>query len=195
MCGEYVPTRLQWLRRRAVHPHVCGEYGWQSVRFDLPLRFIPTCVGNTVEFAVDGSGRTVHPHVCGEYSLSARRRNGVLRFIPTCVGNTSSAHLYFTPKAVHPHVCGEYVISNLRLPAAARFIPTCVGNTARRLFRICGAGGSSPRVWGIHLRCFPAHPQSSVHPHVCGEYASACFITHLHTRFIPTCVGNTLILT
>ena len=72
-------------------------------------------------------------------------------------------------------------------------------------------GGSSPRAWGIHVRCvgFIAHDRFiptcvgntaacagsgrwlSVHPHVRGEYAFKLQVRSLINRFIPTCVGNT----
>ena len=93
------------------------------------VRFIPTCVGNTVQGLLGRVPLPVHPHVRGEHwphlhivlrtpGSSPRawgtpavfpplRRNG--RFIPTCVGNTSSRHAaaVFTP--VHPHVRGEHI--------------------------------------------------------------------------------------
>ena len=93
---------------------------------------------------------------------------------------------------VHPHVRGEYAQPGWHLRPHGRFIPTCVGNTghgrgvvARRAVHphvrgeyvaFCpdgaGVGGSSPRAWGIRLA-------------LAGE--------HELSRFIPTCVGNTLI--
>ena len=112
--------------------------------------------------------------------------------------------------AVHPHVRGEYTFHlipfwansgssprawGIHLPSNTvlgkfRFIPTCVGNTALSIF------------FSLLL---------AVHPHVRGEYASACPIVSATlgssprawgilqdkpmrpnpSRFIPTCVGNT----
>ena len=111
------------------------------------------------------------------------------RFIPTCVGKLIRWYCGNSPNSVHPHVCGE----TERCPGCSR-----------------GGPGSSPRVWGNsrggrntqHPRRFiptcvgklPPHPSSSghptVHPHVCGETASANVAGIGKTRFIPTCVGK-----
>ena len=114
---------------RPVHPHVRGEYflslrrkdghggssprAWGIQRAPCRrgnrLRFIPTCVGNTVGVFKQTIKVTVHPHVRGEYVTVPRRppstagssprawgiqilrrgKRGGLRFIPTCVGNTA----------------------------------------------------------------------------------------------------------
>ena len=113
----------------AVHPHVCGEhlffwqknlqnYGssprlwgtlYQSFSCIESVRFIPTFVGNTVEWCEEFEKTPVHPHVCGEHSKIYRlfRLSGgssprlwgtrldysmlerKVRFIPTFVGNTT----------------------------------------------------------------------------------------------------------
>ncbi len=94
----------------------------------LSGRFIPTCVGNTVEQSEQLVPASVHPHVRGEHhwnrsanirkSGSSPRAWGTHndaaivgnsgRFIPTCVGNTQprSSRGQFRP--VHPHVRGEH---------------------------------------------------------------------------------------
>ena len=112
----------------AVHPHVRGEYfqnffspaefggssprAWgihpQVLQRKVPLRFIPTCVGNTPSWSGGFCVISVHPHVRGEYGVgeeslhqssgSSPRAWGIRRdrcpggtghrFIPTCVGNT-----------------------------------------------------------------------------------------------------------
>ena len=71
----------------SVHPHACGEHVWASTEgaysggssprmwgTRLPfhqdprrLRFIPTHVGNTTDFAIGDLLPTVHPHACGEH--------------------------------------------------------------------------------------------------------------------------------
>ena len=100
---------------------------------------------------------------------AARRAMPVHRFIPTRVGNTGRPGPWAVRQAVHPHACGEY----------------------RRNYGLLNdPGGSSPRVWGIHLavglrgvtyRFIPTRvgkTQASVaercpptvHPHACGEY-------------------------
>ncbi len=172
-----------------VHPHVCGEHS-SSSRYSpspagssprvwgtpisrsssrLSVRFIPTCVGNTVKAALTAGGMAVHPHVCGEHlptvplyrchKGSSPRvwgtqsapgcRRFQMRFIPTCVGNTDPSIVVRGGFMVHPHVCGEH--------------------WARASTGLAPAG-SSPRVWGTP----PA-------------------FTSLRSmdRFIPTCVGNT----
>ena len=174
---------------QSVHPHVRGEYAclgrerraevgsspraWGIRRLTgllvLSVRFIPTCVGNTLLCPLARTLPPVHPHVRGEYGAprfhngggygSSPRAWGIhcrmqlfykcLRFIPTCVGNTLPDLALYPAASVHPHVRGEY-----------RF---CWGLLPRRC-------GSSPRAWGI---------QRSV------------FLELLPCRFIPTCVGNT----
>ena len=135
------------------------------------------------------------------------------RFIPTCVGNTCPPASQSHTVPVHPHVCGEHMFSRVQLPInigssprvwgthtafdaqrqPERFIPTCVGNTVVTTLiqtqttvhpHVCGehtewilkidwGSGSSPRVWGTL-----SGPRSRSGP----------------SRFIPTCVGNTLLL-
>ena len=135
------------------------------------------------------------------------------RFIPTCVGNTVYSVIARRTRPVHPHVRGEHADAANRLDEAAgssprawgtrpgagggcehrRFIPTCVGNTAPSAATPSGAPvhphvrgehsassatlvssiGSSPRAWGTRARC-PGR-------------AAPC-------RFIPTCVGNTVVV-
>ena len=207
-----LPQGLQ--HRCSVHPHVCGELiftsaGVTSISGSSPRvwgtgngienstlykRFIPTCVGNCIDFNITNHDSAVHPHVCGElYSLldvlyvlygSSPRVWGTAtmefidtkpdRFIPTCVGNCIKWYPRKRRVPVHPHVCGE----------------------------LCGGYcwfrpnyGSSPRVWGtvgfalwcmLLTRFIPTcvgncsthrYPVTSrsVHPHVCGELSSGLF--------------------
>ena len=132
------------------------------------------------------------------------------RFTPTCVGNTRTRSQMVSPMPVHPHVCGEYSYSILHyddscgspprvwgirassclIRSTSRFTPTCVGNT---------------------FEYFNIDWNTSVHPHVCGEYpvsksgrsssiGSPPRVWGIHLgvhvcnqprRFTPTCVGNT----
>ena len=77
-------------RKKAVHPHVCGErkncrlilkiqdgssprvWGTLCVKLfhSFVKRFIPTCVGNAAAPVPDAQRNTVHPHVCGERTSS-----------------------------------------------------------------------------------------------------------------------------
>ena len=153
--ARFIPTcvgntnsavRCCWIS--SVHPHVRGEYfvrvyydrwysgssprawGIQSPCWTRhpPLRFIPTCVGNTVWPNTTARKPAVHPHVRGEYSTaslnpfhrvgSSPRAWGIptgfidhdfsRRFIPTCVGNTPASPILTGIVTVHPHVRGEY---------------------------------------------------------------------------------------
>ena len=208
--GNTFPGRLR-TEIHPVHPHVCGEYAHQQKIRIRYIRFIPTCVGNTI---------------C--YGLASLFYN---RFIPTCVGNT---HTDSRPKLHNdgssPRVWG--IRGGLRLLAVLQ------GGSSPRVWGIRDAvpflprfAGSSPRVWGIlrefgvfHgvLRFIPTcvgntasvkaeGSKHAVHPHVCGEYhlrrlrstpaagssprvwgiLRASLIEHWFLRFIPTCVGNT----
>ncbi len=153
-----------------VHPHVCGEHFPANGVQGVPVRFIPTCVGNTFQQESKWAGASVHPHVCGEHKIavgvitikygSSPRVWGtrptlehvgeLFRFIPTCVGNTHGQDYLIKAQSVHPHVCGEHLTACLLLIIVS---------------------GSSPRVWGTLL----------VPPVLKGP-----------ARFIPTCVGNTM---
>ena len=133
---RFIPTRVGNTHNSgktwagcAVHPHACGEYltrrgisgtkDGSSPRVwgilarpscgNLPARFIPTRVGNTLPSLSSRALWPVHPHACGEYQLgplfassqtgSSPRVWGILRhflspilsvrFIPTRVGNTT----------------------------------------------------------------------------------------------------------
>ena len=71
--------------------------------------------------------------------------------------------------SVHPHGCGERQKVAALFTVKNRFIPTDVGNATISGLIACTAAGSSPRMWGTHVRW------------------SA---THNKRRFIPTDVGN-----
>ncbi len=212
VCGEYLLTQMADRAIDGSSPRVWGirisaicsaaiTHGssprvWGILISLLPLglgfRFIPTCVGNTIQhdkilFNASGSSprvwgirsrvpslptaRTVHPHVCGEYARDRLRRSA--------------------RRTVHPHVCGEYCglfrleqyehgssprVWGIRFPLAYlvpvnRFIPTCVGNTSMQNGSRVGFFGSSPRVWGILINVIRNSSNKTVHPHVCGEYS------------------------
>ena len=156
--------------RCPVHPHVCGEQFsavvtstarpgssprmWGTVRNGsvdvLPIRFIPTYVGNRRKCGRPARCAAVHPHVCGEQSISSEHGRDyagssprmwgtvdqaltsvlIARFIPTYVGNRSWPPPSTSPRSVHPHVCGEQ--RDARPPGDARV-------------------GSSPRMWGTGM--------------------------------------------
>ncbi len=136
------------------------------------VRFIPTRVGNTIDLSTMSSAESVHPHASGEHMKGMEMTVRV---------SGSSPREWGTPGNNRPGSGGH------------RFIPTRVGNTVRsRPGRPGGPvhphasgehtrqhlhsgtpGGSSPREWGTLARAPPSAPS---------------------TRFIPTRVGNTLLL-
>ena len=194
----------------AVHPRACGEFkcgkprrsaasgssprmrGIRSMHrsYLLRARFIPAHAGNSAAGHPRGCGRAVHPRACGEFAVAdpeqevthgssprmrgIRRRlgdgAGQRRFIPAHAGNSRRLLAVRTSSAVHPRACGEFRGGRDRAPAA---------------------GGSSPRMRGIHrqqarrlgiLRFIPAHAGNScgrrrsqasaaVHPRACGEFS------------------------
>jgi len=147
-----------------------------GIRFSQPangttVRFIPTCVGNTI---------CVERKYAGPFGSSPRVWGILLQA-------ASSAF----PSTVHPHVCGEYCACIPGAHTLHRFIPTCVGNTTPNEKIFYALTGSSPRVWGIlkgYTDIWEDYCGSS--PRVWGIRLQArrCFCL---PRFIPTCVGNT----
>ena len=135
--------------RSAVHPHACGEHLpkqalhhkvhgssprlWGTQMYSTSgvphIRFIPTPVGNTLQFLLDTNGMAVHPHACGEHVRNLQRNyqpsgssprlwgtpgtelteEEKLRFIPTPVGNTAHCMEKYNGITVHPHACGEHI--------------------------------------------------------------------------------------
>jgi len=166
--GEHVPSAS--LRRpvSGSSPRAWGTLAVVQVHL-VQRRFIPTCVGNTLQRPQAQADSPVHPHVRGEHATpaaaiaayygSSPRAWGTLskriacrvphRFIPTCVGNTCILATGTFTQTVHPHVRGEHGSSSL----------------VRR-----SVDGSSPRAWGT--RCSRRLRRRGI-------------------RFIPTCVGNT----
>ena len=180
--------RLDDRYAHTVHPHVHGELCyleqiWQnetgssprawgtpltSEHYDIIIRFIPTCMGNSLPDELLFEDYSVHPHVHGELCNfnnfcspccgSSPRAWGTrfddlvnaicLRFIPTCMGNSTKTCTFGSDRAVHPHVHGELN----RIPDSKK-----------------GLIGSSPRAWGTPFCVISSKPFG---------------------RFIPTCMGN-----
>ena len=131
-CVGNTPHRSPSSGSVTVHPHVCGEHlenviipsstagssprVWgtriKTYRLYRSLRFIPTCVGNTIHLNKLLIFYPVHPHVCGEHAPFS----GAF----SC-SNGSSPRVWGTLEAIllYLHI--------------KRFIPTCVGNTLFRL--------------------------------------------------------------
>ena len=133
-----------------VHPHVHGELkvselcsvlktgssprAWGTLEEKTQtlarLRFIPTCMGNSVRNISSAVERSVHPHVHGELCSIDANRDITLgssprawgtpyvclsvfpssRFIPTCMGNSVSDAYNDELAPVHPHVHGELTL-------------------------------------------------------------------------------------
>ncbi len=135
-----------------------------------PIRFIPTCVGNTSPMKKPTTFTPVHPHVRGEHGSlptdtrpargSSPRAWGTLP-LPIGVGRLSS---------VHPHVRGEHG-GGADDHAALRGSSPRAWGTLTNIKTLAGLIlGSSPRAWGTPTKI----------------YNIKCIY-----RFIPTCVGNT----
>ena len=166
-----------------------GEYAAVLAPLRNPVRFTPTCVGNTRFVSVPASVGTVHPHVRGEYLVDQlspiQNRGSPPRAwgIPRLLVSDALA------SAVHPHVRGEYAHGTTPQPMMSgspprawgilrhrrrrvgklRFTPTCVGNTEPPQRR---RGGDSvhPHVRGEYVMLIPTVEPFTVHPHVRGEY-------------------------
>src|SRR5690606_18310529 len=99
-------------------------------RWSVPVRFIPTHVGNARAQVCRGPLITVHPHACGERAsvrtacsnmlgssprmwgtlLEYKTSSKISRFIPTHVGNAATMVPTYLPVSVHPHACGERIL-------------------------------------------------------------------------------------
>ena len=194
----------------AVHPRVCGELGrcrqgqyessgssprvWgtlQTAKWILNNgRFIPACVGNSMQSAAWAPSSPVHP---------------------ACVGNSRTGPPRSRTATVHPRVCGELSVAGADpiqsggssprvwgtpiLPLQAihpvRFIPACVGNSCS-ITIVCKVMSVHPRVCG-ELRP-PKKPRPSIigsSPRVWGTHGWE-IIELGRFRFIPACVGNSI---
>ena|GEM_PF-5113354 len=116
-------------RARGPSPRAWGAR-WPGRSSRLRFRFIPTCVGSTIQrsrycSATGGSsprawGALVHP-------LSVIRP---ARFIPTCVGSTMAPKPAVRPLLVHPHVRGEHTGC-----AGPFFFSLCSRSVLSRMFQ------------------------------------------------------------
>ena len=176
------------LRPLTVHPHMRGElndawainedtfgsspHTWGTPRLDgtecVPVRFIPTYVGNSFLRQRERQSDPVHPHMREELASPSMSIPGnfgssphawgtlittelierPLRFIPTYVGNSERCEEHGSRVSVHPHIRGELMALMRSSPSDA---------------------GSSPHAWGTRR---------------VGDSR------HGFGRFIPTCVGN-----
>ena len=152
----------------SVHPHVCGELGhirksrpfgngssprvWGTP--DYPdrdirvVRFIPTCVGNSLYPLTAQTTEAVHPHVCGELNVFDMPGSCPGGSSPRVWGTLAARGTDWILPSVHPHVCGE-----LHRPASAAHVrigssPRVWGTPSTSMEEPIMLCGSSPRVWG-----------------------------------------------
>ena len=187
-CAGNAASSSPRLRRKPVHPRVCGErnavsassadlFGssprvrgtpWQYTCRFPSSRFIPACAGNAHANISGNTSLTVHPRVCGE-RLSLR--------IKSARQHGSSPRVRGTPFNFNMNGSG------------IRFIPACAGNAGQ---------------------AYSGHKNTSVHPRVCGERIAAPGVSPVMRgssprvrgtrrtarrkrsgqRFIPACAGN-----
>ena len=168
--------------------------------FPIPIRFIPTPVGNTNEFmrlALVNLMRRFIPTPVGNTVAGVNNPESP-RFIPTPVGNTHCRrHLQFSEVPVHPHACGEHEVKGnifmrrfiptpvgnttyylcIKIAFLDRFIPTPVGNTSMaHLRRECRRFIPTPVGNTQTLLRVSYHRKITVHPHACGEHRFNIFI-------------------
>ncbi len=109
MRGELSVVSLTILTEIGSSPHAWGTQHPLCVSCD-DVRFIPTCVGNSIlTFSIEDRD-SVHPHMRGELSGSVS--------VSSCVLGSS------------PHAWGTRPFQFLDF-RTVRFIPTCVGNSPR----------------------------------------------------------------
>ena len=179
-------------------------------RVPVPLRFIPTRVGNTHLLSSALHVFSVHPHTGGEHTnikSTARSRYGssphgwgthqpcgqdghTRRFIPTRVGNTSSSRTASIKPAVHPHTGGEHTSLVLNSQCISGSSPHGWGTPARLPGFRLGPRFIPTRVGNTCARA-PVSTPAPVHPHTGGEHVVHDNPHVVEERFIPTRVGNT----
>ena len=134
-------------RRRAVHPHACGEHTTRS----------------TLRSRSPGSP----PRLWGTLPSKAQL-DALQRFTPTPVGNTLTAPCPWPPPTVHPHACGEHWPLSATPPAPhgspPRLWGTLPGGYRKRL-----RARFTPTPVGNAPWTYPALTGGTVHPHACGE--------------------------
>jgi len=191
-------------------PHAWGTH-LDDISLSQLVRFIPTCVGNTVQRIAIRCAETVHPHMRGEHHSLSDLADHVVGSSPHAWGTHTLLTNATASDPVHPHMRGEHAGGAADQQASVRFIPTCVGNTATTSLPACPVCGSSPHAWGTHelygprwqrKRFIPTcvgntpsggggHPhESGSSPHAWGT-PTAALAEPTGYRFIPTCVGNT----
>ena len=187
-CGEHWAITSNSTSWTGSSPRLWGTLDGREFAF-VDGRFIPTPVGNTDAPAGAYWPCTVHPHACGEHTLPAltevkgdgssprlwgtqnQRRYDTWRkrFIPTPVGNTEMIVDGPTISPVHPHACGEHLFESASTLSGAGSSPRLWGTQAREM-KIATDARFIPTPVGNTGKGLPRRPDSSVHPHACGEH-------------------------
>ena len=128
--GEHLCFAPQYRCAYGSSPQAWGTFKHRSLK-SVPVRFIPTGVGNIHTHCFKSSFETVHPHRRGEHrsipctirfklgsspqawgtSYLKKGENVKRRFIPTGVGNIRAILVDASSNAVHPHRRGEHTCS------------------------------------------------------------------------------------
>ncbi len=172
-------------------PHAWGKRAHLAAGNLVAVRFIPTCVGQTLPRAGYCPRCTVHPHMRGANTLLSCPPGRTAGSSPHAWGKRVTSHTFRLTIPVHPHMRGANVRLLLRGLCAIRFIPTCVGQTLVGNSYFRRRNGSSPHAWGkrIPFRRI-SFSSSGSSPHAWGKlYRSKT--PPARCRFIPTCVGQT----
>ena len=127
-------------------------------------------MGNTHCYGRLHSCTTVHPHACGEHQSRALGSTCYAGSSPRMWGTPSFNNSLFSLQRFIPTHVGN-TVSGKRLHSAPSVHPHACGEHEYHYYRGAFWAGSSPRMWGT-------------------LYQEALF--HIHARFIPTHVGNTL---
>ncbi len=131
------------------------------------------------------------------------------RFIPTCVGTVFFEMRHAVLVKVHPHVCGDSAINHAVIRSKFNSSPRVWGQCTIVMLWIVN-GRFIPTCVGTVIKTAATSKIHSVHPHVCGDSATATIrssnfkgssprvwgqffansVGFSNSRFIPTCVGT-----
>ena len=156
----------------------------------LPLRFIPTGVGNRPYFSCLDCEIMVHPHWRGEQIPEGQAKAidygssplawgtvhsssylpSLIRFIPTGVGNRGRPSLRFPPRPVHPHWRGEQIAWDEEKREIIGSSPLAWGTVLSHLERI-NRYRFIPTGVGNRCKHVRQLTRGTVHPHWRGEQA------------------------
>ena len=177
--------------------------------YEVPIRFIPACAGNSLAGMSLWLFGLVHPRMCREQNTGAIltiRSNGSSprvqgtvgmffgimrfhRFIPACAGNRNPRVPGFPSVSVHPRVCREQASATHAVqcdrgssPRVQGTVVIAVNNAPpNRFIPACAGNRPRPRMQ------FSA---TAVHPRVCREQWSSRLIMHHQIGSSPRVQGT-----